>query len=309
MITISGYFDLKKGDKIPMKQIALIGPTASGKTSLSITLAQKTNAIILSLDSLLVYKEINIASAKPTKEEQKEIIHFGIDTIYPNQHFNVMDFITCYYRAYEYAKKNNKNLIIVGGSSFYLKILIDGISKQYKNKGKMDISIQEAFKLLVKIDPIYMSKIEENDKYRIEKAYLLYKNSNLTPTQFFLQNKQKPIITNLPIFEIAVEKEELSQRIKQRTKTMLSIGLIDEVIYLEKKYTRGPNCMNSIGITETLDYLDGKLSKKELEEKISTNTSKLAKRQKTFNKGQFNNKQIKNHLNNLSSDILKYFSI
>jgi len=86
-------------------------------------------------------------------------------------------------------------------------------------------------------------------------------------------------------------------------------GIIDEVIYLENKYTREPNCMSSIGIIETLEYLDGKINKEQLEEKISINTAKLAKRQNTFNKGQFNQMQESNIIENLNSDILKYFSL
>ena len=89
---------------------------------------------------------------------------------------------------------------------------------------------------------------------------------------------------------------------------MIESALIDEVIFLEKTYTREPNCMSSIGIVETLEYLDGKLSKTALEEKISANTIKLAKRQNTFNKSQFTDK-ISNNLEDLNSDILKYFSI
>ena len=89
---------------------------------------------------------------------------------------------------------------------------------------------------------------------------------------------------------------------------MINSGLIDEVIFLEKKYTRAPNCMASIGIIETLEYLDGKLTKQQLEEKISLNTVKLAKRQNTFNKGQFLDK-TSNIIENLNSDIIKYFSL
>ena len=88
---------------------------------------------------------------------------------------------------------------------------------------------------------------------------------------------------------------------------MIDDGIIDEVIYLEKKYTRKPNAMSSIGIIETLEFLDGKLNKKQLEEKIALNTSKLAKRQNTFNKGQFNNLQTSDIITNLNSEILKYF--
>lgn len=292
-----------------MKQIAIIGPTASGKTGLAVDMAYQTNSIILSLDSLSVYKDIDIASAKPSIQERGEIVHFGIDEIYPNETFDVMEFIQCYHRAYDYAKQNNHNLIIVGGTGFYLKTLIEGMSVGVQTKEPMDISFEEAYALLVKLDPTYMQKIEQNDKYRIEKAYLIYKHSHLSPTQFFLKNPKIPFLPNLPIFEIVWDTEELRQRIKLRTKQMIQEGVIDEVIYLEKKYTRLPNCMSSIGIIETLEYLDGKLSRDELEEKISTNTARLAKRQRTFNRSQFNNKQTKNIITSLNSEILKYFSL
>jgi tRNA dimethylallyltransferase len=153
-----------------------------------------------------------------------------------------------------------------------------------------------------------MQKIERNDRYRIEKAYAIYKQTGLTPTSYFEKNQKIPLAKDLKIFEILWDKEELKNRISQRTKIMVNSGLIDEVIFLEKKYTRAPNCMASIGIIETLEYLDGKLSKQELEEKISLNTAKLAKRQNTFNKGQFLNK-TSNIIENLNSDIIKYFSL
>ncbi|KLE01766.1 tRNA (adenosine(37)-N6)-dimethylallyltransferase MiaA [Aliarcobacter butzleri] len=291
-----------------MKEIAIIGSTASGKTALSLEIASKTNSIILSLDSLCVYKEIDIVSAKPTLEERGEILHFGIDEVYPNVEFDVVCFMELYKKAKEYALKNDKNLIIVGGTGFYLKALIDGLSLGIETKIKLDISVAEAYDLLYSLDEMYMKKIEKNDKYRVEKAYAIYKQTGLTPTLYFEKNPKIPLAKDLKIFEILWEKEELKKRVASRTNTMIKSGLIDEIIYLERKYTRAPNCMSSIGIVETFEYLDGKLSKEELEEKISQNTMKLAKRQNTFNKGQFLNK-TSNIIDNLNSDILKYFSI
>ena len=291
-----------------MKEIAIIGSTASGKTALSLEIASKTNSIILSLDSLCVYKDIEIASAKPTLEERGNIIHFGIDEVYPNEEFDVIKFIELYKKSKEYAIKNDKNLIIVGGTGFYLKALIDGLSLGIETKIKLDITQEEAYELLYSIDKNYMQKIEKNDRYRIEKAYAIYKQTGLSPTSYFEKNPKIAAAKDLKIFEILWDKEELKNRISQRTKIMVNSGLIDEVIFLEKKYTRAPNCMASIGIVETLEYLDGKLSKQELEEKISLNTAKLAKRQNTFNKGQFLNK-TSNIIENLNSDIIKYFSL
>ncbi len=291
-----------------MKEIALIGTTASGKTALSLELASKTNSIILSLDSLCVYKEIDIVSAKPTIAERGDIVHFGIDEVYPNEEFDVIKFIELYKSSKDYALKNDKNLIIVGGTGFYLKALIDGLSQGIDSKIKLDISCAEAYDILYSLDSEYMGKIEKNDKYRVEKAYAIYKQTGLSPTQYFEKNQKIPIAKDLKIFEILWDKEELKNRISQRTKIMVNSGLIDEIIFLEKKYTRAPNCMASIGIIETLEYLDGKLTKQELEEKISLNTAKLAKRQNTFNKGQFLDK-TSNIIKNLNSDIIKYFSL
>ena len=141
-----------------MKEIAIIGSTASGKTALSLEIASKTNSIILSLDSLCVYKEIDIVSAKPTLEERGEILHFGIDEVYPNVEFDVVCFMELYKKAKEYALKNDKNLIIVGGTGFYLKALIDGLSLGIETKIKLDISVSEAYDLLYSLDEIFLTR-------------------------------------------------------------------------------------------------------------------------------------------------------
>jgi len=279
------------------KQIALIGQTASGKTALAIDYAQKHNANILSLDSLAIYKEIDIVSAKPTIEERAGVKHYGIDVIYPNELFNVTLFINLYKQAREDSIAQGMGLVIVGGTSFYLKSLIDGISpmptiseKSYKLTQELSQNIEEAYNMLYIMDKDYMQNIEITDHYRIEKMLNLYFETGLTPTKYFKANPPEPTITEpLPIYEIAVNRDILRERIRIRTEKMLDMGSINEIAYLEKKYTQSPNCMKAIGIKETLDYLDGICSKKEMLEKITTNTARLAKRQKTFNNSQFDN--------------------
>ena len=160
------------------------------------------------------------------------------------------------------------------------------------------------YELLCKIDPVFMNNISKNDNYRIEKALEIYLSTNLTPSQYFSKNKPQPIIKNLKIFEIITDTDILRNRINFRTKQMVKDGIIDEVINLENNYTRKPNAMSSIGIVETLDYLDGKLNKKELEEQIFIHTAQLAKRQRTFNRSQFTN-ITKDKLENLDEIILK----
>ena len=292
------------------KEIAIIAPTASGKTALSISLAHKMDGVILSLDSLSVYKQIDIASAKPNLKERDGIVHFGIDKVFPNEKFDVIEFINEYKNAKEYAIKNDKNLIIVGGTGFYLKSMIDGlsstpaISNKTKNiVNKKLLNLEDSYNELFAIDNEYMKKISSSDRYRIEKALEVYIETSLTPTQYFIQNKPEPIIKDIDIFEIETDVDILRDRIKLRTKEMLKNGIIDEVISLEKLYSRKPNSMKSIGIVETLDYLDGKLTKKQLEEQIFIHTAQLAKRQRTFNKSQFNNVN-KDKLGNLEKRIL-----
>jgi tRNA dimethylallyltransferase len=280
-----------------MKQIALIAPTASGKTELSIELAQKIDAVILSLDSLSIYKQINIASAKPTIEERKGIKHFGIDEIYPNEKFNVMQFINLYYQTKNYAIKNQKNIIIVGGSSFYLKVLLDGISKVPNitqnniSKAKELIFQNKAWDFLNRIDPNYAKNIKHNDTYRLEKALSLFFQTNTIPSIYFYQNPPIPIINkqDIKIYQIDLNKEILRQRIKLRTSKMINDGLIDEAISLEKQYPRNLPPLKSIGLKESFDYLDGLIDKKQLFQLIVNATNQLAKRQRTFNKNQFKN--------------------
>jgi tRNA dimethylallyltransferase len=263
--------------------IALIGPTASGKSELAIEFALKNGYEILSLDSLSIYKEVDIASAKPSQKELSLVKHYGVNEIYPNQKFDVMKFIEIY------QKIENKKIIIVGGTSFYLKAMISGISEMPKIGEEIKKEAQKyRWDFLNRIDSEYASKIKPQDNYRVSKGVEIYLATNLSPTQYFKQNPPKPIIKNCKIYEIAVERDILRERIKLRTEKMIKMGLIDEVAYLEAKYRdKTLPVLKAIGVKEVLDYFDGVYSKKEMIEKIITNTARLAKRQQTFNKTQF----------------------
>jgi len=281
---------------------ALIGPTASGKSDLAIKLAKKLNYEILSLDSLSIYKEIDIASAKPSKEELNEVKHYGINVIYPNEKFDVTKFIEIY------KKIPHKNIIIVGGSSFYLKAMINGISSMPKISDEIKQKAKKfTYEKLKKIDPIYASKISANDTYRISKAAEIYLATNMPPSEYFKLNPPIPVLKNIPIFEIDIDRKTLRERIIKRTKKMFEMGLIDEVAFLEAKYKdRRLPALKAIGIKEVLNYFDGVYNKKELFEKIVINTARLAKRQQTFNKTQF--KTIKAPVEKLETIILNNFS-
>ncbi len=275
--------------------MAIIGPTASGKTALALEVARQNGGAILSLDSLALYRRIDIASAKPTPEERGDVHHFGIDLIAPDEPFDVTMFLEEYRRAMRWTREREIPLIIVGGSGFYLKTLLEGISPLPPLSAELRQKIEEqmrdrprAYRMLEQIDPHYAAGIKPADRYRIEKGLTIALASDQSPTDYFRAHPPRPVIEGaLPIYEIETDRGVLRERIALRTAKMLREGLIDEVSMLERTYTRLPNPMKAIGIREVLDYLDGKLDHAQLREAIITHTAQLAKRQVTFNKSQF----------------------
>ncbi|MDD5157383.1 tRNA (adenosine(37)-N6)-dimethylallyltransferase MiaA [Sulfurimonas sp.] len=297
-----------------IKQLAIIGPTASGKSDLAIKVAKKIDAYILSIDSLSIYKEIDIVSAKPSKKELSEVPHFGIDVLAPDEYFSVDIFINLYKEVLSICKRDGKNLIIVGGTAFYLKSLLEGLSEVPKmgfeateNMKKKLLDLEKCYNFLYSIDAEYMRNISKNDSYRVEKALVIYEGSGMGPSEWFRLNPPKPTIENLSIYNIEVERDVLRDRIQKRCAKMLGMGLLDEVCHLERKYTRAPHSMGSVGIVEVLEYLDAKVTKEQMLQNISTHTAQLAKRQQTFNKTQFKD-VVSAPLEELEKIILIHFS-
>lgn len=270
-------------------EIALIGTTASGKTYIANALAREFNAVILSLDSLCVYKEINIASAKPSSDELKSIKYFGINLLSVEEHFNVELFIREYQKAKEFALNANLPLIIVGGTGFYLKTMIDGLSEKTL-ESKSALSNDEIYTLLINIDPNY--KIEKNDTYRLKKWLGIYEQTGEIPSEFLKRTQKMGVLKDIEIYELAWDKEILKKRIQTRTKQMLDKGLLDEAKILFSRFNHKLKALNSIGLKECKEYLEGKISLNELENLITIHTAQLAKRQRTFNK-KFQSKILK----------------
>ena len=286
-------------------EFALIGTTASGKSDLALKIAKEFNGVILSLDSLSVYKEINIASAKPTALELESVKHFGINLIFPNEYFSVGEFIKEYKKVKSYAQNLQIPLIITGGSGFYLKAMMSGLAPKIGDI-KCDLNLEQIYELILKIDPEFGSKFSKNDKFRLEKWYSIYATMGEIPSKFLRENTAEPIISNLQIFEILWDKEVLRDRIKIRTAKMLENGLIDEAKYLFSKYGFETKSLNSIGLKECGEFLRGELGKNELYEQICTHTAQLAKRQRTFNKSQFLENKISQDLTNLENSIRNF---
>ncbi|MCQ2862515.1 tRNA (adenosine(37)-N6)-dimethylallyltransferase MiaA [Helicobacter pylori] len=272
--------------------MALLGPSGSGKSALSIELAQELDAEIFSLDSLSIYKDINIASAKPSLKERKNIKHYALDYLNIDERNNAPLFKTLLEDAIKVSQK--EILLIVGGSSFYLKSILEGLSRMPKLSSEQIIKIEreistlaDPYAFLKSIDPNMAFKIHPNDTYRIHKALEIFYATHTPPSEYFKANPKKPFEHAISLFALSIEKNALHNNIKQRTKSMLHSGLIEEIKALYIKYPKDSQPFKAIGVKESTLFLEKRLTLKELEEAIISNTIKLAKRQNTFNKTQF----------------------
>ncbi len=187
-------------------------------------------------------------------------------------------------------------LLIVGGSSFYLKSILEGLSSMPKLSSEEAVKIEQEisalsdpYAFLKSIDPTSAFKIHPNDTYRIHKALEIFYATHTPQSEYFKANPKKPFEHAISLFALSIEKNALHNNIKQRTKNMLDCGLIEEIKALYIKYPKDSQPFKAIGVKESILYLEKRLTLKELEEAIISNTMKLAKRQNTFNKTQFHN--------------------
>ncbi|WP_245945738.1 tRNA (adenosine(37)-N6)-dimethylallyltransferase MiaA [Helicobacter didelphidarum] len=282
--------------------IAIIGATCSGKSALALQLAPLLQSYIFSLDSLSIYKEIDIASAKPSHEELSKVKHFAINVLQPHECVHAGIFINLLNEALEICKQDSKNLIIVGGTSFYLKSILTGLSPNPKDFHKnnphnqqdsnnthksLESPKQYTYELLYEIDKDYATKISPNDSYRIQKGIEIFIQTGLSPSEFFTNNPPTPFHKPIHIFNLNMPRELLRDNIDERTHAMIESGIIDEAKSLLQHYGKDIQPFKSIGLKECLLFLNGEINKNILESLIATHTKQLAKRQMTFNRTQF----------------------
>ncbi len=270
--------------------IVICGPTASGKTGLSIELAKKINGEIISGDSMQIYKEMDIGTAKVTREEMQGIKHYLIDIIEPNQRYSVAEFKKDAEKAIEEIINKGKTPIVVGGTGLYIDSLIYGIEYQnikldeeYRKKLEKEAEegLDNLYEKAKKIDPEAMKKISPNDKKRIIRVLEIYKATGKTKTQQE-EESRKELKYDYKVFAINMEREKLYERINKRVDLMLQQGLIEEVEKITEKYNEFPTAMQGLGYKEVVEYLENKTTKEEMIEKIKMETRRYAKRQITW---------------------------
>ena len=294
------------------KVIVICGPTASGKTKLSIEIAKKINGEIVSADSMQIYKDMTIGTAKPTPEEMQGIKHYLIDFVSPNQRYSVADYNKDALKAIEEIIKKGKTPIVVGGTGLYVNSLIYGIEYsdievdlEYREKleeiAKLE-GIEKLYDMAKEIDPEAIKNISKNDQKRICRILEIYHATGKNKTEQEKESRKNGPKYQYLLYGITMDREKLYDRINKRVDIMINDGLIEEVQNVVKKYDEFPTAMQGLGYKEVVEYLNGITTKEEMIEKIKMETRRYAKRQLTWFKKCENIKWI-NGLDDIQNNI------
>ena len=274
------------------KVIVICGPTASGKTALSIELAKQINGEIVSADSMQIYKDMDIGTAKPTKEEMQGINHYLIDFVSPDERYSVADYKQDAKKAIREILKKGKVPIIVGGTGLYIDSLIYEIEypnikfdEEYRKKLEKEAEengLEKLYEKAKEIDIEAIQKISKNDKKRVLRILEIYHATGKNKTEQEKESRKKEIEFDYKVYALKWDREKLYERINKRVDIMLEQGLIEEVKGVCEKYNKFPTAMQGLGYKEVIEYLENKTTKEEMIKKIKQETRRYAKRQMTW---------------------------
>ncbi|MBN1393145.1 MAG: tRNA (adenosine(37)-N6)-dimethylallyltransferase MiaA [Sedimentisphaerales bacterium] len=272
--------------------LLIIGVTASGKGRLAFELAETFDAEIISIDSMKVYRRMDIGTAKPPREARERIKYHLIDVVEPSESFSVGKFLDLAYNAMEEISSRKKKIIAVGGTALYIKALLYGLfegpgsDKQIRAELQAEAEadgLEQLYRRLTEIDPATAERIGRRDRKRIIRALEVYKLTGKPISSLQQQFDAEKPLHNWTIIGLRREKSIENSRINQRVKKIIEAGLVDEVKKLlaeEKSLSRQARC--AIGYAEIIDHLNGKMSLEDAAELIKKNTRRLAKHQRTW---------------------------
>lgn len=268
------------------KVIAVVGPTASGKTKLAIELAHKLNGEVISADSRLVYKGFDIASAKPTMEEREGIPHHLIDIVEPEFNYSAGNYVEDARRAIEDILSRNKTPIVAGGTGLYFRVLLEHydlpkVETNFELRAELEKrSKEDLLEELEKVDKITYERIKDANLRRIIRALELIKTLKKPLSE--IQLEKEPEYNVEWIMPEIPSREWLYDRINKRVDIMVEMGIIDETKNLIAKHGRIGNIVDTIGYKEILTYLDGQATLDEALDKLKQHSRNYAKRQLTW---------------------------
>ncbi|MFC1737057.1 tRNA (adenosine(37)-N6)-dimethylallyltransferase MiaA [Candidatus Hydrogenedentota bacterium] len=280
----------------PAKTIVVCGPTASGKTSASIHLAQAVDGEIVSADSMQIYCGMDIGTAKPTPDERRQVPHHLIDIRKPDEPYSAADFVRDADAAITDIRQRAKQAIIVGGSGMYIRSLVRGIFEgppasdeiraRLKERAGKD-GVEALHQELAACDPEAAAKINPNDLRRITRALEVFEFTGAPISTLQKQWEEQSDASDYIVIGLRMPREELYDRINQRVTDMFNAGLIKEVSSLvESGYRDALLKLRALGYVETIDHIEGKTDLNKTIELIRRNTRRFAKRQGTWFRGE-----------------------
>lgn len=291
---------MKENSVKKKKIIIIVGPTAVGKTSLSIFLAKAVNGEVISGDSMQIYRNLTIGTAKVSKEEQQEIPHYLIDEVDVTTSYAVSDFQKRARFLIEEISARGKVPIIVGGTGLYIESLLYDVT--FGGSGENDLAFREAqealaiekgnhylWEQLIKVDPVAAENIHFNNRRRIIRALEVYHVTGQPFSSYQSERQEKELLYDAKIIGLTTEREELYKRINLRVEHMLEAGLIQEAEWLYQQQLPDTQASKGIGYKELVPYFEKKATLQEAQEAIQQNSRRYAKRQLTWFKNRLEN--------------------
>ena len=273
----------------------LTGPTASGKTSAALVLAERIGAEIISLDSMAIYRGMDIGTAKPSLEQRSQVVHHMIDILDPNESFSVAEYLARAHRIVDEIRQRGNKALFVGGTPMYLKVLLRGIfggpaaDWEFRQQVEEQIELhgkQALHRQLAMVDSVSAHKFHPNDIRRVTRALEVY---HLTgepishqQQEFESQNKSNKKF----VFQLSWPRDVLHQRIEKRVVAMFEAGLVREVQQLLESYQElGRTALQAVGYREVLEHLKGERDLDETMQQVVYHTRRFARRQETWFRG------------------------
>ena len=272
--------------------VCIVGPTASGKTGLSILLAKEFDAEVISCDSMQLYKHMNIGTAKPTKEEMDGVVHHLIDIIKPSQEFSLAQYVTLAKEKIQEVTARNKRVVLVGGTGLYYSSLIDNVSlspiesdKELRDEIEREYDEKGASEMLFRLkefDPVLAEKLHENDKTRIVRAFEVFRKTGVALSEHQRLSKLSPSPFDACVIGLNFSQRDLLySRIDKRVDLMFENGLIEEAKEMFSKQLSG-TASQAIAYKELFPYFRNEKDLEECKEFLKMQSRRYAKRQLTW---------------------------
>ena len=269
---------------------AIVGPTASGKTSLAIKLANALNCPIINADAFQIYKDMDIGTGKLDTSSPEYKIHYLLDIKNPSETDSVKEYQTDFRRTLDKLQKEYKNIIICGGTGLYLRASL--YDYEFPDEEEVDVSDleklsnEELYEMLKKLDPKQCEIIHINNRKRVIRAISLARSHEENKSEMVDKQTHEMIYKDVKIYMLNPNRESLYENINKRVQSMFDNGLVDEVKSLLNKYELSKTAKAAIGYKEVLDYLDNKMSLEDTIKLVQQRSRNYAKRQVTFFKHQ-----------------------